>query len=132
MGDDLKSPKFVEIFDNHFPIYLSYGMSYNEYWNERPELVKAYRKAHEIKLARKNEELWMQGVYVRDALSSTVGSMFSKKEIKYPEEPYPITQRQVESKKEREARKRYERMKAMMEMATKTMKRGELNDNNDR
>lgn len=128
MGDCLISPKFVEIFDNYFPIYLSYGMSYHEYWDERPELVKAYRKAHEINLNRKNEELWMQGVYMRDAISSTVGSMFSKKEIKYPEEPYPITQRQVESKREREARKKYERMKAIMEMATKTTKRGEVNE----
>ena len=132
MGDYLTSPKFVEIFDNYFPIYLSYGMSYEQYWNDRPELVKAYKKAHEINLARKNEELWMQGVYVRDALSSTVGSMFSKKPIEYPKEPYPITQRQVESKREREARKKYERMKAIMEMATKTTKRGEVNDNNDR
>ncbi len=128
MGDDLKSPKFVEIFDNYFPIYLSYGMSYEEYWNERPELVKAYRKAHEINLNRKNEELWMQGAYIRDAVASTVGSMFSKTPIKYPEEPYPITQRQVESKREREARKKYERMKAIMEMAVKTTKRGEVNE----
>ncbi|WP_407453567.1 hypothetical protein [Methanobrevibacter sp.] len=103
-------------------------MSYEEYWNERPELVKAYRKAHEINLNRKNEELWMQGAYIRDAVASTVGSMFSKTPIKYPEEPYPITQRQVESKREREARKKYERMKAIMEMAVKTTKRGEVNE----
>jgi hypothetical protein len=94
-------------------------MSYEEYWNERPSLCKAYRKAHEIKLNRTNEELWMQGLYVRDALASTVGSMFSKHAIEYPNEPYPITDKQAELKKEREAKKRFERMKAIMEMATK-------------
>ena len=132
MGDCLTSPKFVEIFDNYFPYYLSYGMSYNEYWNERPELVKAYKKAHEIQLARRNEELWLQGAYIRESIYSSVGNMLSKKTIEYPKEPYPITKHQLEMKREAEARRKYERMKAIMQMATKTMKRGEVNDNNDR
>lgn len=119
MGDDLISPKFVEIFDTYFPYYLSLGMSYNEFWNERPELCKAYRKAHEIKLNRTNEELWMQGGYIRDAVASVVGSMFSKTEIKYPSEPYPITKEKAEAKREEEAKKKFERMKAFMESRAK-------------
>ena len=132
MGDCLTSPKFVEIFDTYFPYYLSYGMTYEQYWNDRPELVKSYRKAHEIKLSRKNEELWLQGAYIREAIYSSVGNMMSKKTIEYPKEPYPITKHQLEMKREEERRRKFERMKTIMEMASRTMKRGEVNDNNDR
>ena len=105
-------------------------MSYEQYWNERPELVKAYKKAHEMKLARKNEELWLQGMYVHEGTNVSLAKFSGNKNAKYLEEPLPITKEQLKAKREREARKKYERMKAIMEMASKTVNRGEVNDNN--
>lgn len=106
-------------------------MSYNEYWNDRPELVKAYKKAHELKLARKNEELWLQGLYIHEGVNVSLAKLMGNKQAKYFDEPIPITEEQQQAKREREARKKFERMKAIMEMASKTMKRGEVNDNNN-
>lgn len=130
MGDYLISPKFVEIFDTYFPYYLSYGMSYDEFWNGRPELVKAYKKAYEMKLNQKNWELWMQGMYIHAGVDVSLAKLMGNKQAKYLEEPLPITEKQLEEKREEEARKKFEKIKAIMK--AKAKKRGEVNDNNDR
>lgn len=113
-----KKRKLIEIFDELFPYYLSIGMTYELYWNGRPELVKAYRKSFEMNNKKKNQELWMQGVYIQYALDSIVGNMFRKgNKSKYPDEPLPITERELKEKKERESKERYERIRRNMELA---------------
>jgi hypothetical protein len=106
---------------------MSIGMTYDEFWNQVVTMVRAFRKADELKRQRQNEVLWMQGLYVREALLSTVGNMFSGKgatPIEYPKEPYPITAGQVEEKKEREQKNMEERMKAdLFALAARMAKR---------
>ena len=58
---------------------MSIGMTYDEFWNQDVALVRVYRKADELRRRRQNDALWMQGLYIRDALLSTVGNMFSGK-----------------------------------------------------
>ena len=92
-------------------------MSGSEYWDGEPKLAIAYKKAHEINLKRKNEELWLQNAYTRLALLSTVGNMFKGKnqpDFKYPDEPLPITQRDIQLRDEREAKEKFDKMKAKM------------------
>ncbi len=105
---------------------MSIGMTYDEFWNQDAAMVRAYRKADELKRRRQNETLWMQGWYMRDALLSTVGNMFAGKSsapIEYPAEPYPVTAEQVAEKEAAEQRKMEERMKAdMMAMAARMIK----------
>lgn len=92
---------------------MTMGMSYKEFWEDRPELVIAYRRADEIRRRRMNEELWLEGIYMMEALASTVGNMFSKSEKhEYPNEPKPITESEIKERKEREEKARMERMKA--------------------
>lgn len=94
---------------------MSIGMTYDEFWNQDVAMVRAFRKAEELKRRRQNETLWMQGWYIRDALLSTVGNMFSDKSsapIKYPDEPYPVTAEQIAEKKALEHKQMEERMKA--------------------
>ena len=126
--EDSNTPKatFREIFNRYFPIYLSYGMSSHEYWDEEPELATAYREAHELRLDRKNQELWLEGVYMKKALESTVGNMFLKKGAKpmeYPKEPLAITEKEAKAREEKEAKERFERMKSMMIAKSKTVKK---------
>ena len=94
---------------------MSIGMSYDDFWNGDVSMVKAYRKAYELRMRRENELLWMQGIYVRDALSSTVVNMFAGKgsaKQKYPDEPYPVTAQQQAEIEEKKRRAKEERMKA--------------------
>ena len=116
MGDgEITSPQktFTEIFDEMFPIYLAMGMTWTQFWIDEPELTVAYRKSEMIKRRRKNEELWLEGIYVAEALSATVGNMFTKgQKHQYPAEPFPITADEQQERREREERNRMERMKA--------------------
>ena len=94
---------------------MSIGMTYDEFWNGDVSMVKACRKAYELKSRQQNELLWIQGIYVKDALLSVVGNMFSKKgstKFAYPEEPYPITAEQKAEIEAREQKAKEERLKA--------------------
>ena len=97
---------------------MSIGMSYDEFWNQDVSMVKAYRKAYELREKRRNQELWMQGMYFYEALcdASPLFRFTMKKGIIRPEpylnEPYPITAAEVREREEREARVREERIKA--------------------
>ena len=43
-------------------------MTYDQFWNQDVELVKAYREADKIKRDLKNQDMWMQGAYYYEAL----------------------------------------------------------------
>lgn len=89
------------------------GMTWTQFWIDEPELAIAYRKADAIIKRRKNEELWLSGLYVAEALNATVGNMFSKgQKNQYPDEPFPITAEEQQERRERAEKARMERMKA--------------------
>lgn len=61
-----------------------------------------------IRLEQEDSMLYRQGVYVRDALLSTVGNMFSSKsakKIEYPKKPYGIGNKEL-SKREIELQRK--------------------------
>ena len=90
-------------------------------------MARAYREADELNRRRQNEMFWWNGIYVREALLSTVGNMLAGKgatPIEYPAEPHPITEEQVREKKERERKHMEERIKAdLMAMAERMKKK---------
>ncbi len=97
---------------------MSIGMTYDEFWNQDVRLVEVYRKANELRDKRRNQEMWLQGMYFYEALCD-VSPLFRfsmKKGVVKPEpyvkEPYPITAAEVREREEREAWKKQERMKA--------------------
>lgn len=72
---------------------MSYGMSYDEFWYDSPYRAKFYREAKKIQVKQRDEEFWMQGVYIYDALCrvSPILHAFSKsgtKPLPYPTKPY--------------------------------------------
>lgn len=78
-----------------------------------PHIIDLYMAGYKAKQERQldydNYIAYMGGIYVRDALASTVGNMFKKKTqkpIEYPQEPYPVTQQQSEEQIERENEKK--------------------------
>ena len=90
---------YTEQFYEQFPYYLAIGMTPEQYWEGDPALVKYYRKADEIKLERVNQEKWLQGMYIYEAIcdASPILHSFAKKgskPIPYVEKPYPITNKQ--------------------------------------
>ena len=103
-GERDGSPSFTytEKFYECFPYYLSIGMTADQYWNDDAELVKYYRKADELRLERVNREMWIQGMYIYEALcdASPIFHAFAKRGTKphpYSDKPYPLTNRQHEN-----------------------------------
>jgi hypothetical protein len=90
------------MFYDQFPYYLSIGMTSEQYWDGDPSLPKYYRKADELSKKRRNQELWLQGMYIYEALCDVAPILhsFAKKGTKplpYPDHPYAITERDREN-----------------------------------
>lgn len=129
---------------------MSIGMSYDEFWNQDVALVGVYRKAQNLREKRRNEELWLQGMYIYEALcdaSPLFRMSFKKGTVKpepYVKEPYPITAEEIREREQREARRMEERLKAdfaafaeqmlkkMPDEAHPVAKGGEINGNEHR
>ena len=63
---------YTEIFEESFPFYLAIGMSYAEYWDGDPLLARYYRKAYLIRQEEINNNAWLQGMYIYDAVSTAL------------------------------------------------------------
>ena len=106
---------YTEKFYEVFPYYLSIGMTYEQFWDDDCCLTKYYRQADEMRNDRKNQELWLQGMYIYEALCDVAPIMnaMAKKGTKphqYAERPYAITEKQ--RKREAEEKERANALKA--------------------
>ena len=67
------------------------GMSYREYWHESPWLTQAYYKANRLRNEVRNQELWLQGLYIYNALNVVIANAFkTNSHEKYIEKPIDI------------------------------------------
>lgn len=92
---------YTETFEEVCSHYISMGMTYEQFWYGKPDMVIYYRDAHTIRNKARNQELWLQGKYILDA----IGACFDSKH-KYPKEPYDIypktrAEREEEAKRQR-------------------------------
>ena len=81
-----------------FPYYLAIGMTYDQFWNQDVELARFYRKAAKIKRDLRNQDLWLQGAYVYEAILDSAPvlrlslSKQKPKPIPYREQPFELEQ----------------------------------------
>lgn len=104
---EVESTPLTKLFEEQCPIYMSYGMSYDEFWYGEPYRTKFYREAYKLKIRQKDEELWRQGVYIYEALCkvSPILHAFSKKGTKplpYSEKPYSYDSDEYKTEQEKE------------------------------
>lgn len=94
-------PSTEEQFWEALPWYLSYGMTAEEFWRGDPKLAESYREAFKIQKERKNQELWLQGLYFLKALDAAING----EKAPYPDEPVPLTKeaREVQEQREQES-----------------------------
>ena len=83
-------------------------MTYEQYWFGDPWMTRAYAQAYLLGRRIKNEELWLEGVYMVHALQMVIGNAFGKQRLKYLEKPLDIFEK-TEAEKEHD--KRVERQK---------------------
>jgi hypothetical protein len=95
---------YTEIFEENFPFYLAIGMSSAEYWEGDCSLTRYYRKAYKIKQEEINNNAWLQGLYVYDAISTALHNALRGKNSKareYANQPYNFENNKEKSKQEK-------------------------------
>lgn len=96
---------------------MAIGMSFAEYWEGDPKLAQYYRKAYLIKQEEINNNAWLQGMYIYDAVSTALhnalrGMGKSKPPIRdYASKPYEFKNK-VKTKAEKEQEVKIEQQKA--------------------
>ena len=82
------------IIENAFPLYLAMGMTYEEYYRKDHTLVIAYRQAYKKKREERNQELWLMGAYVYQAVSRVAPLLIPfnehPKAEPYLDKPFPL------------------------------------------
>lgn len=116
---EVESISLSAIFEKMCPIYMGYGMTYDEYWYEDAYRTKFYRESYENQIKQKDWEFWMQGVYIYDALCrvSPILHAFSKsgtKPLPYPDKPYFADLKVEESEEEKQQRIENEQLIAQL------------------
>ena len=112
----------TETFEESFPFYLAIGMSYAEYWEGDPKLTRYYRKAYQIKQDEINNNAWLQGMYIYDAVSTALHNALrefgkNKPPAKdYAKQPYEFRNKvKTEAEKAKEVEIEQEKAAAWME-----------------
>lgn len=96
-------------------MYMSYGMTYDEFWYKSPYRAKFYLEAYKRKVKQQDEYMWVQGMYIYEALCkvSPVLHAFSKKGTKplpYSEKPYLRDNDDLQSEEEKKKKEENERL----------------------
>ena len=97
-------------------------MSYVEYWEGDPKLAQYYRKAYLIKQEEINNNAWLQGMYIYDAMSTALynalrGMGKNKPPAKdYAKQPYELKNKvKSEAQKQKEIEIEQQKAAAWME-----------------
>ena len=103
---------------------MNWGMSYDEFWHGEPGRINYYKKAYDIRKEIRNNELWLQGLYIYKALMATSGYTFGMKNDppKYYEEPLAITDDEKKFREERKLEREKKEALAFMQNAMKVIK----------
>lgn len=107
---DFNAPKseFGKALDAMCPWFLHYGMTWHEFWYESIDRLADYWQKYQFDIESRNQELWLQGMYIREAVASCLS-----KQAKYPEKPHRITE-MTEAEREEENRRKVEKLREQL------------------
>lgn len=79
------------------PQMMAMGVTYDEFWTLNPRKLNVIVEGHKLKRQVIDEQNWMLGDYVFDAVSIALGNAFRKKGVQpkeyFKEIPQPISRR---------------------------------------
>ena len=85
-SDNAARPLFyTELLESVCPEYMAMGMSYDEFWNGSNDAPRMYRTAYRRQRERANEDAWLHGLYVQQAIAACFSD--KKKPVRYPDKP---------------------------------------------
>ena len=117
----VESTSLTKVFEKACPIYMSYGMSFDDFWYGPAFMTTFYNDAHKLRLRQQDENNWMLGMYVYEAIldCSPILHAFSKKGTKplpYTEKPYLMNTFETKTQADKEQEIENERLKFIIQM----------------
>ena len=94
-------------------------MTAEEYWRGDPLLVRDYLQAETYRRKKENYTLWLGGLYMREAIMSSIGNAFIDKgspPYEYMEKPIPMDEDEVEAKRKEQEEKEVEAAEMYMKL----------------
>ncbi len=125
-----------KVFKEQFPYYLQMGMTYNQYWNCDCTLARDYRKAYELRQEYDNQQAWLLGMYIYDAVNrlrpgfAFYGNKPPKIE-KYMDKPIAITESMKDRYASEKATKMAEQLRAAFHDRNQRMAEKEVSEDGD-
>lgn len=107
---DASQSDFTEYLDTICPYFMHYGMTWQEFWFESIDRLHDYWQKNQFDIERRNEELWLQGLYIQEAVAAVFDT---KHRVKYPDKPHRITEK-TEAEKETENKRKVEQMREQL------------------
>lgn len=120
LGQDpnVESISFTECFEKACPIFMVYGLTYEDFWFGDPFKAKYQKEAYSLQLRKQDEYMWEQGMYIYEAIleAAPILHPFSKaqKPLPYTEQPHLIKIEKQEQEQRDEQIKENERLKAQI------------------
>lgn len=91
---DVEVVSYTECFKKYCPIYMSYGLSYEDFWYGDVYKAKYQRETYKLQMRHEDELMWEQGMYIYEAIlqCSPILHPFSKatKPLPYTEKPHTV------------------------------------------
>lgn len=114
----VESISYTECFEKACPVFMTYGLSYEDFWYGDCYKAKYQRESYLINIRKQDELMWEQGMYIYEAILDCAPILhpFSKekKPRPYTEKPhlYKPTEQEMRQQEEQEAEQ--ERLKAQI------------------
>lgn len=105
---DLPRSNYGELLDSLCPRFLLYGMTWDEFWYESLDRLGTYWQKYQFQVEARNQEMWIQGVYIHAAIAS-----FLDKAARYPETAPRITE-MTPDEREADNRRRIQRLREQL------------------
>jgi len=118
-SDSAKPKSYTEQFDSLCPVYMGMGLSYEDFWDGDVEKAKYTYKSYMFKREQENYMLWLQGLYIYQAIGAYVPVLVTipKKNAKaeeYINEPVALSKKAQERKEENKQKETFEKNRAFM------------------
>lgn len=115
-----------DMLDRVCAYYMAIGVSFDEFWNGDYTQLKYRIEANRLMLKERNREMWIQGMYVYDAVMTAMynANRGKKPQKEYMDKPIRIT-KQSEEEEEEEAKNILEQFKASLSVMTGRLERRE-------
>jgi hypothetical protein len=70
------------------------GMTWDEFWHGEPAIAAAVREKYKRDREARSQEMWLQGLYIYDAMRTAIGNALQKKGARpkeYMKKPIRLT-----------------------------------------